>query len=243
MADGPILIYGGTGAIGSAIARRLAAAGRRVHLVARDPRRLEDLALATGAGFTAGDVLDENLFERATGEAAGDGPLSGLAYAVGTITLKPFHRVTAGDVERDFAINALGAMRAIQSALPAMKRADRAAVLLFSTVAAEQGFPAHASIAMAKGAVAALTRTLAAELAPKIRVNAIAPSLTLDGMGDGVATSDTMRKAIGDLHPAGRLGTGEDMAAIGEVLLTDAGGWITGQVIGVDGGRSTLKSR
>jgi len=243
MAQGPFLIYGGTGAMGSAIARRIAAAGVPLHLVARDAQRLEDLSLAIGSGYTVGDVLDEGLVERATRDAAGDGPLSGLVYAVGTITLKPFHRVTAADMERDFAINAVGAARAIQAALPAMKRSSDAAVLLFTTVAVEQGFAAHTSIAMAKGAVAALTRTLAAELAPRIRVNAIAPSLTLGGMGDGVAASEPLRKAIGDLHPAGRLGTGEDVAALGVVLLTDAGSWITGQVIGVDGGRSTLKNR
>lgn len=244
MAHAPILIYGGTGAIGSAIARRLAAAGRRVHLVARDPDALAALARETGATTTAGDVTDPALFERATADAAGDGALAGLAYAVGTIRLKPFHRLTAAEIEEDFALNALGAARAVQAALPGLRKADGgASVLLFSTVAVDQGFPAHASIAMAKGAVAALARTLAAELAPHVRVNAIAPSLTLGGMGNDVAATDSMKKAIADLHPAGRLGTGEDVAGVAEVLLTEAGTWITGQTIGVDGGRSTLKAR
>lgn len=243
MADGPFLIYGGTGAIGSALARRLAAAGAKVHLVARDEEKLERIAREIDATFTAGDVMDEGLSARATGDAAGDGPLAGLAYAVGSINLKPFRRLTAAEIDADFSVNALGAVRAVQAALPSLEKADGAAVLLFSTVAVDTGFPNHASIAMAKGAVASLARTLAAELAPKVRVNAIAPSLTLGGMGDEVASSDQMRKAVADLHPLRRLGRGEDMAALAEVLLTGAGGWITGQVIGVDGGRSTLAAR
>ncbi len=244
MADGSYLVYGGTGAIGSSIARRLAAAGARVHLVARDGDRLAALAEEIGATATAGDVADPSLFERASAEAAGEGALCGLVYAVGSIHLRPFRKLSAAEVEADFALNAVGAMRAVQAALPALERADGgASVLLFSTVAAERGFPAHASIAMAKGAVAALARTLAAELAPKVRVNAIAPSLTLGGMGDEVAANDSVRKALGDLHPLRRLGEGEDMAGLAEVLLTDRGGWITGQVMSVDGGRSTLISR
>jgi NAD(P)-dependent dehydrogenase (short-subunit alcohol dehydrogenase family) len=173
------MVYGGTGGIGAATARALAARGGSVHLVARDEARLAALSREIGATWTAADVGNAEDFARATAEAAGDGPLDGLVYAVGTINLKPLQRLAEADFEADFRINALGAVRAVQAALPALKRGEGApGVVLFSTVAVAQGFAAHASVAMAKGAVEGLTLALAAELAPKIRVNCVAPSLT-----------------------------------------------------------------
>ena len=233
------LIYGGTGAIGGAIARHLTEAGHRCHLVARDPRRLEDAAVAIGADFTAGDVSDTGLFARATEAAASDGELQGLVYAVGNIRLKPFHRLSDEEVTADFALNAMGALHAIQAARQALI-AGRGACLLFSTVAVDQGFANHVSVAMAKGAVAALTRTLAAELAPNVRVNAIAPSLTMGGMGDKIAGAEKVRQALGNAHPLRRLGEGDDVAPLAAALLAQ-GGWITGQIVGVDGGRGALR--
>jgi NAD(P)-dependent dehydrogenase (short-subunit alcohol dehydrogenase family) len=234
-----VLIYGGSGAIGSAIARRLTETGIRCHLVGRDARRLEDVAVAVGADFTAGDVADPELFARATAAAAPDGTLDGLVYAVGNIRLKPFHRITDEEALADFSLNALGALHAVQAARQALV-AGKGAVVLFSTVAVAQGFPSHASIAMAKGAVEALARTLAAEMAPDVRVNAIAPSLTVGGMGERIAGSEKMRTALGQAHPLRRLGEGRDVAALAAALL-EPGGWITGQVIGVDGGRGALR--
>lgn len=233
------LIYGGSGAMGRAIARRLADGGATSHLVARDARMLEDAAAAVGADFTAGDVADAGLFPRATAAAAPDGRLDGLVYAVGNIRLKPFHRLTDEEVIADFSLNALGALHAVQAARQALI-AGKGAVLLFSTVAVDQGFSAHASIAMAKGAVAGLTRTLAAEMAPDVRVNAIAPSLTVGGMGGKIAGSEKMRAALEHAHPLRRLGEGRDVAALAVALL-EPGGWITGQVMAVDGGRGSLR--
>jgi len=231
------LIYGGSGAIGSAIARALKGAGHSCHLVGRDPRKLEDTALAVGADFTVGDVSDPALYDTAT-QAAGDG-LSGVVYAVGNIRLKPFHRLTAAEVSEDFALHALGALQAVQAARTALV-ASKGSVLLFSTVAVGQGFSNHASVAMAKGAVEGLTRSLAADLAPNVRVNAVAPSLTVGGMGDKIAGAEKVRQAIGNAHPLKRLGEGEDMGPIALALL-QPGGWITGQVMGVDGGRGALR--
>ncbi|MDZ7822938.1 MAG: SDR family oxidoreductase [Ahrensia sp.] len=114
---------------------------------------------------------------------------------------------------------------------------------MFSTVAVGQGFAAHASVAMAKGAVEGLTRALAAELAPAVRVNAIAPSLTDTQLASSMTSSEQMSKAIAAMHPIPRLGQPSDMAALAEVLLTQKGSWITGQIIGVDGGRSTLRTK
>lgn len=140
-------------------------------------------------------------------------------------------------------MNALGAFRAVKAALPGLKATAQtnASVLLFSTVAVQQGFASHASVAMAKGAVEGLARALAAELAPKVRVNAIAPSLTRTPLASGFTASEQTAAAIAALHPLPRLGTPDDAAALGALLLSPEAGWITGQVIGVDGGRSSLR--
>ncbi|GLK78806.1 SDR family NAD(P)-dependent oxidoreductase [Methylopila turkensis] len=242
MAD-TTLIYGGSGGIGSALARAVVARGGAVHLVGRSEERLRAAADETGGGYTVGDVADPDLFARATEAAAADGHLVGLAYAVGTINLKPLSKLTDGDFETDFVLNALGAARAARAALPVLKQADGASVVLFSTVAVAQGFANHASVAMAKGAVEGLVRALAAELAPKVRVNAVAPSLTKTPLAAPLAGSEQVASAIAAMHAIPRLGEPEDAAALAAFLLSDAAGWITGQVMGVDGGRSTLRTK
>ena len=236
------LIVGGHGGIGEALARRLAKAGHDLILTGRNEDALASLAEDLDAATVVADVLrDEDIGKIA---AAAPGPLDGLVYAAGTINLKPFDRLTEDDFLNDFKINALGAAKTIQACLPAMKQAPGgASIVLFSTVAVEQGFAAHASIAMAKGAVVGLVRSLAAEYAPQIRVNAIAPSLTQTPLGTTVAGTDKMVEAISRMHPLPRLGQADEIAAMAELLLSQSGGWITGQVIGIDGGRSTLRVR
>ncbi len=171
-----------------------------------------------------------------TAIAAAGPAADGLAYCVGSINLKPLSRVTDAEALADFQLNALGAFRAVKAALPALKATTQpsASVLLFSTVAVQQGFASHASVAMAKGAVEGLTRTLAAELAPKVRVNAIAPSLTRTPLASALTASEQTATAIAALHPLQRLGTPDDVAALATLLLSPQSGWITGQVIGVD---------
>ncbi|HEY8383033.1 MAG TPA: SDR family oxidoreductase [Microvirga sp.] len=239
---GQVLIYGGTGGIGAATARLLKARGYGVHLVARDAARLEALAREIGATTTAGDVADDALFARAAEEAGG--ALAGLVYAIGTINLKPFGRLTAQDFERDFRINAVGAARAVQAAMPALKAGEGTpGVVLFSTVAVAQGFASHASIGLAKGAVEGLALSLAAELAPKIRVNVVAPSLTRTPLAQALTANEAMASGIAQMHALQRLGTPEDVAAAAAFLLSDEASWITGQVLGVDGGRSSLRTK
>lgn len=241
---GTILIYGGSGGIGAATARALTARGHGVHLVGRDVGRLEALAGEVGAGVTAGDVSDDGLFARAAEAASAGGALAGLVYAVGTINLKPIARLGDADFLKDFSINALGAAKAIQAALPALKQAEgTAGVVLFSTVAVAQGFAAHASVAMAKGAVEGLTLALAAELAPKIRVNCIAPSLTRTPLAKALTGNEAMAKAIAELHPLQRLGEPDDIAPLAALLVSQEASWMTGQIIGVDGGRSSLRTK
>lgn len=236
------IIVGGSGGIGAALARSLAAAERPVHLIGRDRAKLEALAAETGATLAVADVLDRAALETAIKAAGSD--IAGLAYAVGSITLKPVSRLTDEDVERDFRLNALGALRAVQAALPGLKAHDGApSVLLFSSVAVAQGFTAHASIAMAKGAVEGLTLALAAELAPKVRVNCIAPSLTRTPLAAALTANEQMAAAIAAMHPLQRLGEAGDVAGLSAFLLSPAASWITGQIIGVDGGRSSLRSK
>lgn len=237
---GKVLIWRASGGIGADLARRLAAQGHDLHLTGRDGARLQALAAELGAGFTAADIGDETAFARVT-EAAG--PIRGLAYAVGSIRLRPLPRLTAADFAADLHLNAVGAALAVQAALPALKAAAGASVVLFSSVAVGQGFAAHASISMAKGAVEGLARALAAELAPAVRVNAIAPSLTDTPLAAGLTGNPQMAASIAALHALPRLGQPGDAAALAAFLLSDQAGWITGQVIGVDGGRSRLRTR
>lgn len=235
-----VLIYGGSGGVGSAIARRLHAAGNALHLAGRNGPALERVAAELGAGFTVGDVADDEFFARATRDAGES--LTGLVYAVGTINLKPLGRLEPSDFEADFRANALGAALAVKAALPALKKSPGAAVVLFSSVAASQGFAFHASVGMAKAAVSGLTLSLAAELAPAVRVNAIAPSLTRTPLAAKIVSSDKAAEPIAALHPLKRLGTPEDIAALAVFLLSDDASWVTGQIIGVDGGRSALRT-
>ena len=239
---GKFLIIGGSGGIGSALARKLRADGHTLHLTGRDGSRLEAIASDTGATFSAGDVLDDGFIATAISQA---GPvLDGLAYCAGTINLKPLARLTGDDFRRDYAVNALGAVQTVQAALPALKAASgTASILLFSSIAVAQGFASHASISMAKGAIEGLTRALAAELAPKIRVNAIAPSLTDTPLAKAITSNAAIAQGVAALHAIPRLGEAGDIAAMGALLLSDKSGWITGQVIAVDGGRSRARTK
>ena len=236
-----IVIFGATGGIGSTLARNLVASGRSVHLVGRNAERLQSLGDELKSGVTVGDVLDADMFGGAIA-AAGDS-IEGLVYAVGSLTLKPLGRTADADLLHDFRVNAMGAAQAIRAALPALKAAEQSSILLFSSVAAGHGFAAHASIAMAKGGVESLTRSMAAELAPKVRVNCIAPSLTRTALAAPLIATEQLAASLARLHPLQRLGEVEDIVQLAEFLLSTKASWITGQVIGVDGGRSSLASR
>lgn len=236
------VIVGGTGGIGSALARRLAGQGAALHLIGRDAGKIEALAAELGASSAVADVMVRAELESAI-KAAGSAVV-GLAYCVGSITLKPVSRVTDDDVLRDFRLNALGAFMAVQAALPALKANEGGSnILLFSSVAVAQGFTAHAAIGMAKGAVEGLMLSLAAELAPRIRVNCIAPSLTRTPLAHRLLATEAGAAAIAALHPLPRLGTPDDIASLTVFLLSAEASWITGQVLRVDGGRSTLRAK
>ncbi|MBB3898794.1 SDR family NAD(P)-dependent oxidoreductase [Roseococcus suduntuyensis] len=238
---GRIVILGATGGIGAALARRVAARGATPVLMARDAARLEALAAEIpGAEAHVVDVTDTAALKSAiTGLG---GPLAGLAYCVGSILLKPATRVTEADLADTYRLNVIGAAMAVQAAIPALQ-AGNGSVVLFSSVAARAGFANHLAIGAAKAAVEGMTVSLAAELAPAVRVNCIAPSLTRTRIAEPLTRNPAMAEAIGKLHPIPRLGEPEDVAALADLLLSPDAGWITGQVIGVDGGRGTLRTK
>lgn len=168
--------------------------------------------------------------------------LHGLLYCPGSITLKPFTRLTPDDFLNDFHQNVLGAVKLIQYCLPRLKKSGGASVVLFSTVAVQTGMAFHSSIAVAKAGVEGLCRSLAAELAAnKIRVNAIAPSLTNTPLAAGLLNTTEKMEASAKRHPLMRIGDASDIAALAAFLISDNASWITGQVIHADGGMGVLK--
>ncbi|MFC6267908.1 SDR family NAD(P)-dependent oxidoreductase [Frigoriflavimonas asaccharolytica] len=169
--------------------------------------------------------------------------IHGLVYCPGSINLKPFNRLSESDFIEDFQINFLGAVKAVQHFLPALKKSRNASIVFFSTVAAKIGMPFHASIASSKGAIEGLTISLAAELSNfNIRVNAIAPSLTNTTLAEKLLSSPEKMEASANRHPLKRVGNPGEMAKIASFLLSENASWITGQVIAVDGGMGSIKN-
>jgi len=224
------LIAGGSSGIGQAIATHLLASGHAVWTLSR-----RDEAPLAGLRHLIWDATADEI------PAGLPDTLHGLVYAPGTINLRSFRALKPEDFLADFQVNVLGAVRLLQAAQPALRKAEQASVLLFSTVAVAQGMPFHASVAAAKGAVEGLTRSLAAEWAPNIRVNAIAPGLVDTPLAARLLDSEVKRENSAKRHPLGRVGKPEDIAALAGFLLSEKAAWISGQVIGVDGGLSTLR--
>ncbi len=166
--------------------------------------------------------------------------LDGIVYCPGSLRLSPFHRIHPEDFAKDFDLQVLGAIKVIQAVLPKLKKNPQASILLFSTVAAQRGFTFHSQVSVSKGAIEGLTKALAAELAPKIRVNCIAPSLTNTPLAASLLDSEQKTERNNKRHPLQRIGEAKDIAEIAAFLLEEKSSWITGQIIHVDGGISTL---
>lgn len=166
--------------------------------------------------------------------------IHGLAYCPGSINLKPFSSFSEQHYLEDFRLNVTGATKVIQQLLPKLKASDCASIVLFSTVAVQNGLPFHAQVATSKGAVEGLTRALSAEFAPKIRVNAIAPSLTNTPMASRLLNTAEKIEKMSQMNPMKRVGKPEDIAEMARFLLSEKASWITGQIMQVDGGFSVI---
>ena len=168
--------------------------------------------------------------------------ITGLIYCPGSINLRPFERIKPADFATDYQLQVVGAIKTIQAVLPRLKKSDHASIVLFSTVAVQTGLSFHSQVSASKGAIEGLTKALAAELSPAIRVNCIAPSLTDTPLAASLLNSEQKREANAQRHPLKRIGTPKDIAELAEFLVSEKAGWITGQIIHVDGGLSTLKT-
>ena len=230
------LIFGATGSVGSSLAEQLKNSGNDIHLVARNESEVKTIAEKLGCSYTVVDVLEDGFIEKIKSDI---NDIKGVAYCVGSIDLKPLRMVTEADMNKCMKLNLYSAIEAIKGFQESLKK-NKGSVVLFSTVAAQRGFTNHTIIASAKAAVEGLTVTLAAEFAPNIRVNCIAPSLSKSKIAEPMLKNSAVAEGIAKAHPLKRLGEGKDSAALAKFLITEESSWVTGQIIAVDGGRSKL---
>lgn len=222
------LIVGGTSGIGEAIVNLLSQ-NHSVYVWSRNNYKY--IEQHKSVDITSSEITTDDLPE----------VLDGVVYCPGSINLKPFHRLTTEDFLADYTINFLGAVNALQKTFPLLKKSKSASVVLFSSVAASQGMPFHASIASAKAAIEGLTKSLAAEWAPTIRVNCIAPSLTDTPLAERFLSSEEKKEAAAKRNPMQQIGNPADLAEAVAFLLSEKSKWITGQTLHIDGGLSTIK--
>jgi len=216
-----VLIVGGNTGIGAALNEQLLAEGVETILISRNQGGV--------------DVLDDE-----PNFPVIDGAIDALVYCPGSISLKPFRGLKISDFQHDMDVNYFGAVKTIKNYLPNLKESKDASIVLFSTVAVQKGMPFHSSIAGAKGAVEGLTRALAAELAPSIRVNCVAPSLTDTPLAEKLLRNEKQREGAEQRHPLKAIGAAVDIAHMANFLISDKARWMSGQIIGVDGGMSSL---
>jgi NAD(P)-dependent dehydrogenase (short-subunit alcohol dehydrogenase family) len=230
---GHYLIVGASSGIGRELAGQLAEAGHQV--------------TATFCKNKPADAIPSIQFHHLNALDSDFDPdflpdeLAGFVYCPGSINLRPFDRIKPADFESDFSLQVTGAIKLLQIVLPRLKKSESASIVLFSTLAVQTGLPFHTQVAASKGAIEGLTRALAAEFAPKIRVNCIAPSLTDTPLATLLLNTEQKREANALRHPLKRIGTAQDIAGMAAFLLSEKASWITGQVLHVDGGMSSLK--
>ena len=228
------LVVGGSKGIGLSIVKELS----REDQVFVWSRNKNDLVDHKNIFFSSVDILKSDIDLPELPDK-----LDGMVYCPGSIDLKPFRSTKEEQFIQDFQINVMGAVRSVKAVLRALKKSDSTpGILFFSTVASNVGMPFHSSIATSKSALEGLTKSLAAEFAPKIRVNCIAPSLTNTSLASSLLSSADRIEKSNQRHPLKRIGKPEDIAAMACFLLSDQSSWITGQIIGVDGGLSSIKN-
>jgi NAD(P)-dependent dehydrogenase (short-subunit alcohol dehydrogenase family) len=227
------LVVSGSSGIGYEVVKQMASTGNKVYVISRDPEKVEASKKINKISY---DVTNSDEKFPSIEDS-----LKGLVYCPGTINLKPVKSLKQKDFKDDFNVNALGAVRTIQHYLPNLSKEGNSSIVMFSTVAVQTGMAYHASVAMAKGAVEGLTKSLAAELAPKIRVNAIAPSITDTPLVERLLSTDDKRNASAKRHPLNKIGNSEEIASAVQFLLSEESSWITGQILKIDGGISSIK--
>ena len=235
---GKYLIFGATGSIGSKLSENMHESDKEIHLIGRDEEELKKLASKLNSEYSVIDILSDNLSETIK-ENFGDKNISGIAYCIGSTDLKPLRVWKKEDFKKCLDVNFFPVIEIIKSLQDNLKK-NNGSIILFSTVAVKKGFTNHAIISSAKGAIEGLTVSLAAEFAPNIRVNCIAPSLTNSKMSQSILKNKMMADGIAKSHPMKRIGQAADIASMAKFLLSDESPWITGQIIGVDGGKSSL---
>jgi NAD(P)-dependent dehydrogenase (short-subunit alcohol dehydrogenase family) len=225
-----ILLIGGSYGIGLAIAKELENKNN-IFIASRTSEGLENLKV-THIPF---DVLTDNLDKSLLPQV-----IDGIVYCPGSINLRPFRGLKIETFESDMQINFFSMVKVVQSILPQLTASNQSSIVLFSSVAASMGMPFHTSVAAAKGAIEGFAKALAAEYAPKIRVNVIAPSLTNTPLADKFLNNETKQEKSAERHPLKRFGQPEDLAKMASFLLGENSSWISGQIMHVDGGMSTL---
>ena len=234
--SGKYIIFGATGSIGSSLAEKLANDKAEIHLVARNEDEVKPIAEKLGCTFTVADVLQDGFMEKVKSDVP---EAKGIAYCIGSIDLKPVRMTKEEDFNKCMKLNLYSAVEAIKGFQDSLRK-NKGSIVLFSTAAVHRGFTNHSIIASAKAAVEGLAISLAAEFAPNIRVNCIAPSLTNSKIAEPMLKNKVLAEGIAKAHPLKRLGEGKDSASLAKFLITDESSWVTGQVIAVDGGRSKL---
>jgi NAD(P)-dependent dehydrogenase (short-subunit alcohol dehydrogenase family) len=226
------LIIGGSSGIGEAITKELAQKGNRIFASYKNNSK----GSTENIQYFHLDVLSEPYDFSFLPEC-----IDGIVYCPGAIHLKPFARISSEEFIQDYQLQVIGAIKVIQQVIPKLKNSNAASIILFSTVAVQTGFNFHSVVAASKGAIEGLTRALAAELAPKIRVNCIAPSITHTKLAASFLNTDEKMAANVQRHPLKKIGSPEDIANLACFLLSDQSAWITGQIIHADGGMSSIK--
>ena len=227
-----ILIIGGSSGIGRALVDLLAPE-HNIYVASRSNESLANVKVTHISYDVMNDALDvSDLPEQ----------LDGFVYCPGSINLRPFRGLKPQTLQEDFNLNVVGAVKSLQAVLPLLQKSTQASLVFYSTVAVTTGMPFHASVAAAKGALEGLTRSLAAEYAPKFRVNCIAPSLTNTPLADKFLNNDAKLEKAQERHPLKQVGTAKNIAQTTAFLLGEESQWMTGQILHVDGGIGDLKT-
>ncbi len=233
-----ILIFGATGAVGSSLAKLLNENSISTHLIGKNEEEISKLSEETNGSYSVADVTDPGFIEKIDSDLKNI-DIAGIAYCVGSIDLKPINLVTKKDYLKSLELNLFPIVEIIKKYKENLKK-NKASIVVFSTVAVKQGFANHSIISPVKASLEGLTVSLAAELAPNIRINCIAPSLSNSKMAGKILGNTKIAEGIAKQHPLKRLGEGKDSASLAKFLLSNESSWITGQIIGVDGGRSNV---